>query len=1172
MKKYSTKKTLSFLCLMVAGISYAQVPTSNENFIQNIECLSADCVKQSVTVDYFDGLGRPKQIVNVKASPTQKDVVTHIEYDGFGRQVKDYLPVPQSNTLNGNLVTSPLTNATNPIIYGSEKIFAEKKLENSPLDRLQEQTKVGNDWTSKPIRYEYLANSANDIRVYSTTTNTVEGITNSGARVGGTGGYYKAGTIYKKKATDEDGNVIYEYTNGRGQLLLVRRVLSISENADTYYVYNEYNQQAFIIPPKASDTIKNLPAGTPIPDEVLNNLCYQYRYDGKNRLAEKKLPNKDWEYFVYDKQDRLVLKQDAVLKTTNNNFQSRGWIFNKYDESGRVVYTGFYPNSDSRQAIQTEVDNITSTSLNNESRITSPITLSGTNLYYRNLAFPSANITLLTVNYYDTYSQEAPAIPQTVLGQWVLPQTLDANNDASTNGLLTASYMKNVENNGWTKTFSYYDTAGNVIATKSANHLGGYTNNDLLLSFLGKTVEKSITYHKRLITDTEKVITETFGYDHQNRLLIHKHQVNSNPVEILAQNEYNELSQLKNKKVGGTNPASPLESIDYSYNIQGWLTKVNNPQSLGSKLFAYEVKFNNPTNTNLSAPYYIGNIAEIDWIASGGNGLKRYSYQYDPMGRLKRGIYSEPNASIPENNYYNELLTYDLNGNVLTLKRNREAENIGAQLMDDLTYSYTGNRLDTVIDGSGNYFGYPDTSGNVITYDENANMTNQIDKGFLEIKYNYLNLPNYVKFNQSVVRQDRFGHSGITVYKNTTYIYRADGSKLKKVHNYFSGRTQADASITTEYLDGFQYNAENTGTVFGDPLTVLQFVSTSEGYFDFMKNKYFYQYKDQIGNIRLTFFKNDNGIVTIDRTTDFYPFGLEFGGSLNTYGSMSTNYTYAFQEQEKQQDTGWSSFKWRNYDPTYVRFFNVDPLAEQYAYQSPFNFSENKVISHRELEGLEAESINNNDSSLPDDPMEFASMIAGGINSVRASVSNLVGRGINSVIGDKIRNKYVVDEIGGLVLQTGVPVETTKEKVVNTIGDLATIGLAVAGGPEGMLMAQGGKAPALKGLEEIKSLQQAGKSKTGKFTEPTLPNKTIVNENGITIEHYYKSGDHAPAHLHVKGGGNSTKIGANGKPIKGSSELSKSQQTIVEKNKSAIRGAGNKINNYQKYHNYLKNK
>ncbi len=33
---------------------------------------------------------------------------------------------------------------------------------------------------------------------------------------------------------------------------------------------------------------------------------------------------------------------------------------------------------------------------------------------------------------------------------------------------------------------------------------------------------------------------------------------------------------------------------------------------------------------------------------------------------------------------------------------------------------------------------------------------------------------------------------------------------------------------------------------------------------------------------------------------------------------------------------------------------NIDPLAEKFVYNSPYAFSENKVISHFELEGLEA--------------------------------------------------------------------------------------------------------------------------------------------------------------------------------------------------------------------------
>jgi hypothetical protein len=45
------------------------------------------------------------------------------------------------------------------------------------------------------------------------------------------------------------------------------------------------------------------------------------------------------------------------------------------------------------------------------------------------------------------------------------------------------------------------------------------------------------------------------------------------------------------------------------------------------------------------------------------------------------------------------------------------------------------------------------------------------------------------------------------------------------------------------------------------------------------------------------------------------------------------------------------------HDPALGRFMVVDPLAEDYYYNSPYAFSENKVTSHYELEGLEALSV-----------------------------------------------------------------------------------------------------------------------------------------------------------------------------------------------------------------------
>lgn len=72
---------------------------------------------------------------------------------------------------------------------------------------------------------------------------------------------------------------------------------------------------------------------------------------------------------------------------------------------------------------------------------------------------------------------------------------------------------------------------------------------------------------------------------------------------------------------------------------------------------------------------------------------------------------------------------------------------------------------------------------------------------------------------------------------------------------------------------------------------------------------------------------------------------------------------WRFQGQEYIDDLnlGWESFKWRNHQPDIGRFFNIDPLADKYVHNSPYAFSENRVIDGRELEGLEWVSTKDGD-------------------------------------------------------------------------------------------------------------------------------------------------------------------------------------------------------------------
>ncbi|WP_102792915.1 DUF6443 domain-containing protein, partial [Elizabethkingia anophelis] len=790
--------------------NYAPDPTAsisvNENYIYSRTYLaprssSDPAAPQQQSISYFDGLGRPKQELSIKSTPNGNDLVTDIPYDSFGRQVQSWLPVPMGSQ-NGNIqsgVEAAARNhykkadgSTDPLAYG------EKTLENSPLDRVLAQAAPGSDWDGKKVQYQYAANADGEVYRYTTSTSWSNNATVS---VLGLSGTYGANSLYKNIVIDEDGNTATEFKNGQGQTVLVRKKNG-SEDLDTYYVYNEYDQLAFVIPPLAVHKGVEL--------ALLNELAYQYRYDGQNRLVEKKIPGKDWEYMVYDQQDRLVLTQDGKLRQLNK------WLFTKYDKFGRVAYTGVLDSAPGRDAQQS---NMVHFGGNNEERSASGFTQNGTTVYYSSSAYPVGNFTLLTVNYYDEYPPGSPGVfnGASVLGSVPV-------NGRSTKGLPVASMVKNIEDNGWTKSYTWYDDKARPVATESRNHLGGYTRTSSVLAFSGVPTSTTI-YHKRDAASGEMVMKEEFSYDHQNRLVKHTHQVNGGLVEVLAENIYNELGQLETQNIG-----NGIQSIKNEYNIRGALTKMNDPRNLMNKLFGFELKYINPSGTSKK---YNGNIAETDWATQSDGALRRYSYQYDGVNRLKEGNYWDNAGAISGS--YAERLNYDVNGNITGLQRT----GLGAGVMDQLSYTYdqsgNSNKLIRVNDASGNAAGYP-VGGNTIGYDINGNMINYLDKGISNIAYNYLNLPSSITASMG----------------NTDYVYRADGTKVRKV---FRGKT-------TDYLDGFQY--ENG---------VLQFVPTSKGYYDVVKNKYIYNYTDHLGNVRLSYTKGASGGAEIIEENNYYPFG-----------------------------------------------------------------------------------------------------------------------------------------------------------------------------------------------------------------------------------------------------------------------------------------------------------
>ncbi|WP_294302646.1 hypothetical protein [uncultured Chryseobacterium sp.] len=457
----------------------------------------------------------------------------------------------------------------------------------------------------------------------------------------------------------------------------------------------------------------------------------------------------------------------------------------------------------------------------------------------------------------------------------------------------------------------------------------------------------------------------------QERLLVHWHI-----YEMLAQNTYNELSQLSNKKVGNN-----LQSIDYNYNIRGWMTEINRDQmqvpDLGGKLFSYKIKYTEKEGITTPNPVqfpgkevkakYNGNIAEVDWRSMENIGSnpsttpKRYGYVYDKLNRLTAGFYQTPNnPNVGENT---ESIGYDLNGNITSLFRTSVLEygSTTPTKIDDLEYIYDAqnksNKLITLNDNSFNSTGY-EGGGMEIKYDVNGNMTEMPDKGINNIKYNYLNLPNNVNYSrsgsESVIVGTKYGSDGVKLQKeNTTTIIGFNGSTTtKKVTDYLNGfqyLTTISSSSSGSGSSGSMimansesgramerqaYSLDDSSSSDRSPLITknpdLQFFPTAEGFYDYKKDQYIYQYKDHLGNVRISFGRNNSGNLELVDVNDYYPFGmnhLKSGNSFFGAGSYK-NYKYNGKElQETDNNMAGLSFTHQAFIPAlpavYISFLNL---------------------------------------------------------------------------------------------------------------------------------------------------------------------------------------------------------------------------------------------------------
>jgi RHS repeat-associated protein len=988
---------------------------------------SPDIEEAAQQITYFDGLGRPIQQNSAYMSPNGDDIITHIEYDTYGRQAKSYLPYTGSPL--ESLVFDPdgLTNTYEfyHTVYAvnTEVPYSEKFYEASPLGRVLKQGAPGETWqghiadnNDHTIRFAFDSNNETEVRYFSASTDSTYEVTFDNQ------GYYDPNELYKTITRNENwnpsqsnnDNITEEFKDKEGRLVLKRMYGTsivdgdaVNGAHDTYYVYDKFGNLTYVLPPKVDYTQS-------ITSTILDNLCYQYKYDSHNRLVEKKLPGKQWEYIVYDKLDRVAATGPALTPFGGTD---TGWLATKYDVFGRVAYTLWKPSetfsSTIREGLQGDYDGATDIF-----EVKTGSTTDTIENIWSSIAVPTTGYTLLTINYYDNYEFPDGLDP--------LPSLVfDAEPLAAPKGLATGSWVRaltsNSEFDGET-TYILYDAKSRPIRTHSTNYLGGFTQTDTDLNFVGQPVQ-SITTHKRVTSSDLLTTTDDFEYTPQGRLLNHFHTINSAIKQLLTHYDYDELGRVKFKNVGGTDDTGEtgLQKVDYTYNIRGWLKSINDVTKLDftsepTDLFAFRLGYDDPFDEDTEnsggegQPLYNGNISETTWRTNNDDLQRKYIYSYDALNRLKLAQYQKPGQSTLETHSYDESTLYDKNGNITYMHRygDFDAEALPIDI-DILQYYYLEgtNRLMKVTDGSNKPSGFKDDSDGTndtaddYSYDNYGNLLTDENKGIVGITYNHLNLPMQVTFLDD---------------SRINYLYDATGCKLQKIVSL-----RNEDPIVTDYFDGYQY-ADG----------VMKFFPHAEGYVNvFMREgevptphyNYVFNYTDHLGNVRVSWaMDHSENVLKILEENQYYPYGLkhrnynidtnDFAEGVTPEAELTIEalalsnrlaFQYKFNGKEWQDELGLNMYDMdmRDYDPAIARWVVIDPVT--HFSQSPYNAFDGNPVFWADPSGGEVTIGENSVTITGSDVQE-------GYNNIIAAMDALAGEANDGgEVDDSPTDTFAVD-------------------------------------------------------------------------------------------------------------------------------------------------------------------
>jgi RHS repeat-associated protein len=823
---------------------------------------------------YIDGLGRPLQIVAKQGSMitggSPIDMVSTNVYDDLGREQYNYLPFAANNTGSNSSISDGLfklnpfqqDSSFNKAQFPDEAYYyGQTVFEVSGLSRPLEAFAPGDNWmgTSSQsseidrhsVKMKYWVNTFTDsVRIWNVSDNT----NNFGSYT--TTSSYDTGSLFKNITVDEYNKQVIEFKDKQGKIILKK--VQLTANADTgtgkgysgwlctYYIYDDQNQLRCVVQPKGVELlIANSWNITSFSGDILSEQCFRYEYDNKGRMTMKKVPGSGVVLVVYDAKNRMVMTQDSILRS-----QGR-WMYMQYDSLNRPITTGIWDDANSRTYHEGQAAGSTS------------------------YPSPTSNYEILSKTFYDDYSWrsgESNPLSATRSNSYdsylltasntAFPYPQDAT--AQSNqllGMVTGTKTKVLGTNTYMYSVILYDNKGRTIQTQSTNYSGGTDIKTIQYSWAGQPVFMIAKEEKAGSNNQTSIVLTKLTYDDLWRVSETEKKISTTKVNsgsmpgswtTINQNEYDAQGQLKKKKLG----AIPLDSLQYDYNIRGWMLGMNRTYvkdtTSTDHWFGFDLGYDktsftvNGSSKSYTAAQFNGNIGGMLWRSTGDDILRKYDFTYDAANRFISADFNQLNSNSFSKaagiDFSVSGMSYDANGNILNM--NQKGWKLGGSVMiDSLLYSYNSNsnKLNYVSDLSndttsrlGDFKEYPSFINQDYNYDGNGSLTRDANKRIDTIIYNHLNLPDSIHVT---------GKGGIK------YVYDAGGNKLKKII------TEGAKVTTTLYLIGNYVN------------DTLQFIGTEEGRARIKDDSsavvYDYMLKDHLGNIRM--------VLTEETRTDAYP-------------------------------------------------------------------------------------------------------------------------------------------------------------------------------------------------------------------------------------------------------------------------------------------------------------